>query len=41
LNQPDLAAGYFESSSDRQGNPFFMEEIVRALVEQGVLVRNG
>ena len=24
-----------------QGNPFFMEEIVRALVEQGVLVRNG
>ena len=23
------------------GNPFFMEEIVRALVEQGVLVRNG
>ena len=24
-----------------QGNPFFMEEIARALVEQGVLVRNG
>jgi tetratricopeptide (TPR) repeat protein len=24
-----------------QGNPFFMEEIVRALVEQGVLIRNG
>jgi class 3 adenylate cyclase/tetratricopeptide (TPR) repeat protein len=24
-----------------QGNPFFMEEIVRALVEQEVLVRNG
>ena len=24
-----------------EGNPFFMEEIVRALVEQGVLVRNG
>jgi class 3 adenylate cyclase/tetratricopeptide (TPR) repeat protein len=24
-----------------QGNPFFIEEIVRALVEQGVLVRNG
>src|ERR1700687_2507647 len=24
-----------------QGNPFFMEEIVRALTEQGVLVRNG
>ena len=24
-----------------QGNPFFMEEIVRALVEQDVLVRNG
>ena len=24
-----------------QGNPFFMEEMVRALVEQGVLVRNG
>ena len=24
-----------------QGNPFFMEEIVRALVEQSVLVRNG
>ena len=24
-----------------QGNPFFMEEIVRALVELGVLVRNG
>src|SRR6266853_883370 len=24
-----------------QGNPFFMEEIVRALVEQGMLVRNG
>ena len=24
-----------------QGNPFFMEEIVQALVEQGVLVRNG
>src|SRR5438445_11015318 len=24
-----------------QGNPFFMEEIVRALGEQGVLVRNG
>jgi predicted ATPase len=24
-----------------QGNPFFMEEIVRALVEQGVLVGNG
>src|SRR4029077_6723190 len=24
-----------------QGNPFFMEEIVRALVEQGVLVLNG
>ena len=24
-----------------QGNPFFMEEIVRALVEQGVLARNG
>jgi class 3 adenylate cyclase/predicted ATPase len=24
-----------------QGNPFFMEEIVRALVEQGVLMRNG
>jgi class 3 adenylate cyclase/tetratricopeptide (TPR) repeat protein len=24
-----------------QGNPFFMEEIVRALVEQGLLVRNG
>src|SRR5713101_5317217 len=24
-----------------QGNPFFMEEIVLALVEQGVLVRNG
>ena len=24
-----------------QGNPFFMEEIVRALLEQGVLVRNG
>src|SRR4029077_4885073 len=24
-----------------QGNPFFMEEIVRALIEQGVLVRNG
>jgi class 3 adenylate cyclase/tetratricopeptide (TPR) repeat protein len=24
-----------------QGNPFFLEEIVRALVEQGVLVRNG
>jgi class 3 adenylate cyclase/tetratricopeptide (TPR) repeat protein len=24
-----------------QGNPFFMEEIVRSLVEQGVLVRNG
>src|SRR6202140_2991707 len=24
-----------------QGNPFFMEEIVWALVEQGVLVRNG
>ena len=24
-----------------QGNPFFMEEIVRALVEQGVLVSNG
>src|SRR3984893_4429896 len=24
-----------------QGNPFFMEEIVRRLVEQGVLVRNG
>ena len=24
-----------------QGNPFFMEEIVRALVEQGVLVHNG
>jgi class 3 adenylate cyclase len=24
-----------------QGNPFFMEEIVRALVDQGVLVRNG
>jgi predicted ATPase len=24
-----------------QGNPFFMEEIVRALVEQGVVVRNG
>ncbi len=24
-----------------QGNPFFMEEIVRALAEQGVLVRSG
>ncbi|HZZ08879.1 MAG TPA: AAA family ATPase [Candidatus Binataceae bacterium] len=24
-----------------QGNPFFMEEIVRSLAEQGVLVRNG
>ena len=24
-----------------QGNPFFIEEIVRALVEQGVLIRNG
>src|SRR6266851_1423978 len=24
-----------------QGNPFFIEEMVRALVEQGVLVRNG
>src|SRR5271169_1858159 len=24
-----------------EGNPFFIEEIVRALVEQGVLVRNG
>ena len=24
-----------------EGNPFFMEEIVRALIEQGVLVRNG
>jgi class 3 adenylate cyclase/tetratricopeptide (TPR) repeat protein len=24
-----------------QGNPFFMEEMVRALVEQGVIVRNG
>jgi class 3 adenylate cyclase/tetratricopeptide (TPR) repeat protein len=24
-----------------EGNPFFVEEIVRALVEQGVLVRNG
>ena len=24
-----------------QGNPFFIEEIVRALIEQGVLVRNG
>ena len=24
-----------------QGNPFFIEEIVRALAEQGVLVRNG
>ena len=24
-----------------EGNPFFMEEMVRALVEQGVLVRNG
>ena len=24
-----------------EGNPFFMEEIVRALFEQGVLVRNG
>ena len=24
-----------------EGNPFFMEEIVRALVEQGVLVRDG
>jgi hypothetical protein len=24
-----------------QGNPFFMEEIVRALIEQGVLARNG
>jgi tetratricopeptide (TPR) repeat protein len=24
-----------------QGNPFFIEEIVQALVEQGVLVRNG
>ena len=24
-----------------QGNPFFMEEIVQTLVEQGVLVRNG
>src|SRR5208283_727033 len=24
-----------------EGNPFFMEEIVRALVEQSVLVRNG
>jgi tetratricopeptide (TPR) repeat protein len=24
-----------------EGNPFFMEEIVRALVEQGVLFRNG
>ena len=24
-----------------QGNPFFMEEIVRALVEQGALVRDG
>src|SRR5713101_4886577 len=24
-----------------EGNPFFMEEIVRALVEQGVLVSNG
>src|SRR5208337_2425256 len=24
-----------------QGNPFFMEEMVQALFEQGVLVRNG
>jgi tetratricopeptide (TPR) repeat protein len=24
-----------------QGNPFFMEEVVQALLEQGVLVRNG
>ncbi len=24
-----------------EGNPFFMEEIVRALIEQGVLIRNG
>jgi predicted ATPase len=24
-----------------QGNPFFMEEIVQALFDEGVLVRNG
>ena len=24
-----------------EGNPFFIEEIVRALFDQGVLVRNG
>jgi predicted ATPase len=24
-----------------EGNPFFMEEMVRALIEQGVLIRNG
>ena len=24
-----------------EGNPFFMEEMVQALFEQGVLVRNG
>ena len=24
-----------------EGNPFFMEEIVQALFEQGVLVKNG